>query len=169
MVSGSKAKYLDKKRGIRVLASLFRATTHLLSPVIRFWDAVDGRRKYSKMVQDIECEMSWTITHLHPQIILPADRKLAMGKYATLTLRCPSYFIWITREFYGAGYDFWADVGSLSNPDSRIRVDTFAEQISRTVDALELKQGRRIPTTLSDLDSLIRFIAPELEAFFHAN
>lgn len=168
MVSENNTKYLGKKRD-EVLASLFRATTRLLFPVISLWDAVDGRRKYTRMIQDIECEMPWTITHLHPQIIVPAHRKLAMSRYATVTLRCPSYFIWITREFYGAEYDFWADVGSLANPDSRIRIDTFDEQMSRSVDGVRLKPSRKIPTTLSDLDSLISTIAPELEAFFCAN
>lgn len=162
----SKAGHGNRKRGILVRASLFRAINLFLSPIIGLFSAVDGPRKYNRMVRDIQCEMPWTITHLHPQIVLPEDRKLAMGRYATVTLKCPNYSIWITREFYGTGYDFWADVGSLSHPDLRVRMDTLAKQLLRSPKPPETASQTAIPTTLSDLDSLIRSLAPQLEAHF---
>ncbi len=162
----SNAGHGNRKGGILVRASLFRAINLLLSPIIGLFSAVDGPRKYSRMVQDIQREMPWTISHLHPQIVFPEDRKLAMGRYATVTLECPNYSIWITREFYGAGYDFWADVGSISHPDLRVRMDCLAKQLLGSATPPETSSQTAIPTTLSDLDSLISCLAPKLEAHF---
>jgi hypothetical protein len=166
MSSQHKVGVIPKKRRAAVPAVLFRALTLLLSPIIYCWESINGQEKRSKLLKDVRNEMIWTINNLHPQIVSSRDRRLAQGRYATVTLKCPSYLIWITGEFYEGGYDFWADVGSQMHPDSRIRIDTFAKQIYNSPNSNGRGSHLAIPATLSELDSLIHDLDPELIARF---
>jgi len=154
------------KLRVAVLATLFRMLTSVLSPLILSWEIVGSRRRQSRLIRDVRDEMVWTMSNLHPQVTPHPARKPAMGRYATVLLRCPNYLVWITREFYWGGHDFWADFASLLHPDSRVRVDTLAKEIESSANFAGRESHPAIPTTLSDLDSMIHRLDPELKKRF---
>ena len=154
-----------RRRGIgsRTAAVLFKLLTFWISPFAR----LDSRRKQKRLLRDVIEEMQWTMSNLRPRV--ESRGELAMGRYAAVTLRCPNYLLYVTGDFYGAAYDFWADVGSLSQPHQRVRIDTFAKQIGSLSSPTESSVHSAMPATLSDLDSLIRRLDPQLTAHFSRN
>lgn len=154
MTPGRKNSLYKPSMRIVFGAHIFRIFMVLLTPVLCVWAYVDNRRKVSQFVRDIDREMTWTMSHLHPSMMPTKELIMVMGRYLTVDIRCRNYIVWITREFYGAGYTFWADVSSCSCPESRTRIEVLANREFSNKE--ELKISRFVePQTLSDLDSMI--------------
>jgi hypothetical protein len=138
--------------------ALSRVLAIFLSPLIH----VDMRRKHKKFLQDVIDQMPWTMSNLRPRV--ESKETLAMGRYATVTLRCPQYLLQITADFYGGGYDFWTDVMPLSEPHKRARIDVLAKEMGTSTDSTGRYVGPPLLRTLSELDNLIRELDPQLTA-----
>lgn len=144
-----------RRYGGRILLRLFKLLLLCLSPIIGPWAAVTGRNKNAKLRQDVLDNMKWTISNLHPDILLVGD-KLAMGRFATITLRSQYYTIKITREYYYGGDDFGAEIASSCHPNKYFSIGAAARVIDSEKYAQEKKEPWMLLRTLNDLDSFIR-------------
>jgi hypothetical protein len=166
MISGKKGTLYKPALHVVVGAYLFKVIMIAFTPVFSVWGRIDSKKKISQLLRDIERDMKWTISHLHPSIGSAEEQQIMMGRYLTVDLRCEKYIVWITREFDGQAYGFWADISSQSHPEVRTRIDVLAKKVLSSRDEQSKDGWPGVPQTLADLDSVIRLLHPYLEQYF---
>jgi hypothetical protein len=138
----------------RILLPPFRLFIFAASLILKPWLARTGRKKNAKLYRDVLSDMNWTLSNLHPDISLVGNN-LAMGRFATITLRSQYYSIKITREYYYGGDDFFAQIASSCDPNKYFPIGVAARVIDSEKYAQEKKESWTLLRTLNDLDSFL--------------
>jgi hypothetical protein len=98
--------------------------------------------------------MSLTVANLHPEVVLGATDRT--GWYTEIYLNCRDFRVRITRAIYNRRRrDFWADIGSMTDPAALFRLDFMMEALRRLDKSGGIPEIPGCPDTLAELDATI--------------
>src|ERR1041385_4824683 len=123
-------KVLDNRLFGNVLLRGRKMLRCVVGPVANRLLAAKVKKRVKALLRDVRVQMHYTVATLHPEVVPGAtDRR---GEYIEVYLNFPAYRIRITREFYNRQQcEFWADVGSNSDPRNLFRIDFVMEGLNR--------------------------------------
>ncbi len=139
----------------KALFAVLRICQVVISPITKPLASAAGVRRARKFHQNVLTQMSLTIANLHPDTMIGArDRK---GWYTEIDLTFRDFRIRITRAIYNRRHqDFWADIGSTSDPAALFRIDYVIEALRRLDNSSNVSALPRCrPETLAELDATI--------------
>lgn len=134
--------------------AVLRVCRVIISPITMPLATAAGVRRARKFREDVLTQMSLTIANLHPEAVIGAtDRR---GWYTEIHLNFRDFRIRITRAIYNRRrQDFWADIGSTSDPGALFRIDFVIEALRRLDKSRNIPVLPRCPETLAELDATI--------------
>ena len=134
--------------------AFLRVCRGIISPITRPLATAAGAHRARQFRQEVLAQMSLTVSNLHPEAVIGGtDRR---GWYTEVCLNFRDFRIRVTRAIYNRRHqDFWADIGSTSDPAAFFKMEFVISALSRLDPPNSVPMVSRSPESLAELDATI--------------
>ena len=147
--------------------SLLNALIKPVESITRFVCIFISRTHYEKLYADVQRDMLWVMSALHPDLLLvqSGERQRLTCNHTTVVLQAEFHSVKIIREWYRGGSSLLIMIASACSPTQYFRIDIVLKVLAKMGDCGLRPDWQQWLSTSSliDLDASIKALDDSLQ------